>query len=90
MFYGLTRLGGANSDGVLFRFDDATATYSVRFTFNNSDAAVGGYPYSNLALGTDGKLYGTTEQIGSGSANGTIFNFDISTSAYTRVRTFQA
>jgi uncharacterized repeat protein (TIGR03803 family) len=88
LFYGLTRLGGTNSDGVLFRFDDATATYSVRFTFNNSDAAVGGYPYSNLALGTDGKLYGTTEQTGSGSANGTIFNFDISTSAYTRVRTF--
>ena len=88
LFYGLTRLGGTNSDGVFFRFDDATATYSVDLPSIIRMRLWAAIPTATWRWEQMESYTVRPSRPGSGSANGTIFNFDISTSAYTRVRTF--
>ncbi|MEA3477090.1 MAG: choice-of-anchor tandem repeat GloVer-containing protein, partial [Bacteroidota bacterium] len=62
LLYGVTASGGPNGYGVIFEFDPATDTYTVKFGFD-------GPTYGELPLGTlleaaNGKLYGTTYEGG--------------------------
>ena len=79
MLYGLTTHGGTHDAGILFKFNPNTNFGNLLWEF---DVATGGtYPESTLLLGTDGKLYGTTANGGTGGY-GTIFRFNLSNNVY--------
>ncbi|MBI5774413.1 MAG: choice-of-anchor D domain-containing protein [Verrucomicrobia bacterium] len=62
-FYGMTRQGGNNGQGTVFKMTPAgTLTTLVNFNGGN-----GGYPRGSLVQGEDGDFYGMTE---SGGSNG--------------------
>lgn len=77
-FYSTSELGGTNGYGMVFKLTSSGA-YSVIYNFNLSD---GSAPGSGLVQGTDGNLYGTTYEGGSGlsceSRCGTIFKISLS------------
>lgn len=79
--YGLTSGGGANNFGTLFQFDPATSKYAVKFSFD--DVNSGSAPQSALLQAKDGKLYGTTEY-GGVTGDGVMFQFDPTTSTFTK------
>ncbi len=79
--YGMTRLGGANSAGVLFQYD--LATYTVLHEFS---IVTGSLPYKAVTK-SGSKLYGTTSA-GGANLNGTLFEFDLLTLAYTVLYNF--
>jgi uncharacterized repeat protein (TIGR03803 family) len=57
LLYGTTTVGGANGRGVVYSI---TPDGSVRTTLHDFAADDGTQPISELLLGTDGRLYGTT------------------------------
>jgi uncharacterized repeat protein (TIGR03803 family) len=76
-FYGVTRLGGSNYCGTVFKATPNGAVTTV-FSFNHTNGAV---PAGALTLGTDGNLYGTTGEGGLANVQntngmGTVFRFD--------------
>lgn len=72
--YGITQLGGANGEGVLFSFDPAQRVFKKHFDFN---PAKGSYPCTGLTKGKDGKLYGATAAGGPEEwFSGSIYQFD--------------
>jgi uncharacterized repeat protein (TIGR03803 family) len=79
--YGYTSGGGANNFGVLFQYDPASSQYKVKFNFDDTNN--GSAPQSALIQGKDGKLYGTTEY-GGASGDGIMFQYDLSTSTFTK------
>lgn len=70
--YALSQFGGTNSKGTLFRILPNGNNFGVLYHFT---AAGGHRPQASLALGGDGKFYGTASLGGSFSA-GTVFSFD--------------
>ena len=85
LFYGMNSIGGTNTGGVIFSFDDATTVYTVIHNLTLSSSTDGGTPYGSLILASDGKLYGTTSA-GLGSA-GTLFSCTTS-GTFTRLVSF--
>ena len=79
--YGMTYGGGANGKGVLFQFNPATSVYIKKLDF--AGTSNGRYPHGSLMQATDGKLYGMTSA-GGANDNGVLFQFDPSTSVYTK------
>jgi uncharacterized repeat protein (TIGR03803 family) len=81
--YGLTHVGGVGNEGVLYQYDPATSTYTKKIDFGAIGstgptyitAAYGTNPEGALVQATDGKLYGMTNQGGSGSY-GVLFQYD--------------
>lgn len=70
-FYGMTILGGASNDGVVFEISPAGAvTVLHSFTGATTD---GGSPYGSLIQAADGNFYGMTYKGGS-SEFGVVFN----------------
>ncbi|HSU59212.1 MAG TPA: choice-of-anchor tandem repeat GloVer-containing protein [Bryobacteraceae bacterium] len=90
--YGMTSVGGANANGVIYRFDLESRRYTVLHTFsaldangNNEDGAVPGVA---LTRGPDDLIYGMASF---GGANGTGTVFKITTSGdFTVLHTFSA
>lgn len=74
IFFGTTRAGGANGDGVLFKYDANTSTYSVLTNFTST--TTGSTPTGELTVESN-SLYGMAA---SGGANnyGTLFKWDLS------------
>jgi uncharacterized repeat protein (TIGR03803 family) len=75
-FYGTTEDGGTNDGGTVFKVTaDGTLTtlYNFCSQYNNGYCLDGLYPKAGLALGTDGKFYGTTFEGGTYNA-GTVFS----------------
>src|SRR5215471_7585001 len=68
-FYGITETGGANGDGTIFKLT-SSGTYTVLHSLNGTTE--GRYCYGSITEGTDGNLYGITNQ-GGLNAYGTIF-----------------
>jgi len=85
--YGLTSTGGANgaTGGVLFQFNASNSVYVKKVDLNMSTN--GGYPNGNLTQANNGKLYGMTSVGGTGGV-GVIFEYDRTTSTYTKRRDF--
>jgi uncharacterized repeat protein (TIGR03803 family) len=81
--YGLTSSGGAHNDGVLFQYDPTTSTCTKKMDFDNTANITGAGPTGSLIQATDGKLYGMTTGGGANSF-GVLFQYDLSTSTYTR------
>src|SRR5229473_3421993 len=70
--YGTASLGGAHSQGTVFKITP-TGTLTTMYSFCAlSNCADGSAPYAGLTLGTDGNFYGTTEA-GGAHGQGTIF-----------------
>jgi uncharacterized repeat protein (TIGR03803 family) len=72
-FYGTTLNGGTNNAGTVFKVGTNGALTTLYFFTGFYD---GGNPYAGLVQGSDGNLYGTTQQ---GGANGYGTVFKIST-----------
>lgn len=71
-FYGTTKSGGASDYGTVFRVTP-TGQLSTLVSFSGTGAAgTGSAPRSQLTLGPDGNLYGTTMNGGPGGS-GTVF-----------------
>lgn len=78
-FYGMTNMGGANGEGVLFEFNPIDSTFINRFDFDvNSNE---GFPYGSLIKDTNGKLYGMTNGGGT-NYPGILFEFNPTTLAF--------
>jgi len=75
-FYGVTQFGGSNNSGTIFQVTPAGAFASLHsFARLATGATNGGIPNA-LTLGSDGALYGTTQQGGVLNA-GSVFKFDL-------------
>jgi uncharacterized repeat protein (TIGR03803 family) len=71
-FYSVTRGGGANSEGVVYKIS-STGAYSAIYSFcAKASCADGSTPESALILGSDGNFYGTT-LYGGANNYGTVF-----------------
>jgi uncharacterized repeat protein (TIGR03803 family) len=74
VLYGTTNYGGAAGLGIVYELTPPIGqggawTETVLHSFSGSDGA---YPYANVTIGANGKLYGTTE-LGGTSNYGTVF-----------------
>ncbi len=80
-FYGMTSEGGSSDNGVIFRYNLNTSTFSklFDFTYNNS----GRNPMGSLVY-TNGYLYGLTSH-GSNSNAGTVFKYNLSLQAFSKL-----
>ena len=81
MLYGMTYQGGANNMGVLFQFNPANNSLTVKVTFDGTTK--GQNPYGSLIQATDGKLYGMTKY-GGLNEYGVVFQFDLRNNNFTK------
>ena len=79
--YGMTSDGGANGNGVIYRFDLQSRQYTVLHTFSaldaNGDNQDGAVPGVALTRGPDDTFYGVA-QFGGANGNGTVFKITAS------------
>lgn len=80
MIYSTTQFGGLYNLGTLFQYDPRTNIYTKKADFSNPN---GTDPFGRLALGNDGKLYGTANY-GGNTTSGTIFSFDPATNIFVK------
>jgi uncharacterized repeat protein (TIGR03803 family) len=73
MLYGMTRWGGENDHGVIFRLDPESENFGVVFEFEGEHT--GRFPHGSLTEASNGRLYGLTPYGGSYNA-GVLFEFD--------------
>lgn len=78
--YGVTRVSGPSGSGSLFEYDISSSSITVVADFDPEGITE---VTSNLALASNGKLYGTST-VGGLSNNGTIFEYDIATETITK------
>ena len=69
--YGTTSLGGANSDGTVFKITAGGKLTSLYSFCSQTNCIDGVSPYAGLVQATNGNIYGTT--YGGGSGAGTVF-----------------
>ncbi len=86
LFYGTTAFGGNRNFGTIFSFNPATGAY---IKLKDLDSINGSYPFCTLIQATDGKLYGTATNGGTGNF-GVIFTFNPATGAYTKLNDFDS
>jgi uncharacterized repeat protein (TIGR03803 family) len=67
-FYGVCNQGGAQSSGTIWKIS-SSGSFKLLYSLNGTTD--GQYPGNRLSLGTDGKLYGSTEYEGVNGAAGT-------------------
>ena len=83
--YGVAQSGGDDYRGILFEYDPntniAVMKYNFKYDFEETDK--GYYPTTRLIETSAGKLYGMTTDGGTND-EGTIFEYDINTSIYTK------
>jgi uncharacterized repeat protein (TIGR03803 family) len=77
--YGTTLNGGPDELGTLFEYDVAANTLVTKVTFNGSGN--GFFPYGDLMLASNGKLYGMTQWGGSNNL-GTLYEYDPATNIF--------
>jgi uncharacterized repeat protein (TIGR03803 family) len=71
-FYGTTYMGGAYSNGTVFKITPQGALTTLYSFCAQTGCADGAAPYAGLALGTDDNFYGTT-RFGGAYHGGTVF-----------------
>jgi len=85
--YGLTRGGGINNRGTIFSFDYITSSFTNLFDFETGNST-GNYPDGSVSISSNGNLIGLTSY-GGLTNDGTIFEFDINTSTFTKKLDFE-
>lgn len=84
--YGTTSRGGSTGyAGSIYKINPDGSGYAVVHSFSGS---AGAFPYATLVQGSDGGLYGTTQQ-GSPGAYGTIFKIKADGSDFSVLRNFE-
>ncbi|HTX89528.1 MAG TPA: choice-of-anchor tandem repeat GloVer-containing protein [Bacteroidales bacterium] len=83
--YGLTRSGGPDSAGVIFRVSTDGLFYTILQSFNAVDP--GGYPEGSLLLQDSTILYGMSR--GATPETGCMFRISLDGTGYTLLHTFQ-
>lgn len=83
--YGCTMLGGKNRTGTFFRYTPNTNTFQQLFSFGGS--INGTMPNAGLLKESDELVYGTTTAGGT-YGDGTLFQFNPKTNAYTKLIDF--
>lgn len=83
-FYGVTRSGGNNAKGVLYKWN-ATSGYQVVYHFGTGTA--GANPSGPLTLASDGNVYGTSTA-GGACGQGVVFKLVPSTGAVSVLHAF--
>jgi uncharacterized repeat protein (TIGR03803 family) len=83
--YGVTLLGGTHASGILYELAPG-GVFTVLYNFGVSKTD-GEYPIGALTQGTDGNLYGVTEEGGSSNV-GSLFEYALSTSKYSKLYSF--
>ncbi len=85
--YGVTEYGGSNWGGTVFRLNPDDSSFSVLHGFDSFDTA--GSSPATLMQGSDGTLYGTTEE-GGRDAGGTIFKLNPDGTGFTVLHKFSS
>jgi uncharacterized repeat protein (TIGR03803 family) len=80
--YGVTTVGGANGDGVIFELARSSAGFKLIPLYAFRDQPDGALPYGGLIWGKDGSLYGTTYYAGAND-QGTVYQLTNSSGAWT-------
>lgn len=83
--YVLTSFGGVDDYGIISVYNTSSHSLTPVYSFTQND---GIYPSGSLIKGTDGKLYGMTQQGVFNRQATTIFSFDISTNTFTKLHEF--
>jgi len=83
--YGAAYYGGTSGVGTVFKLNPNGSGFAVIQNFDYS--TTGGYPWARLAQGTDGALYGTALNGGTGGA-GTAFKLDPDGSNFSVLKNF--
>jgi uncharacterized repeat protein (TIGR03803 family) len=79
--YGMTRLGGASNEGVIFEYNPATNGYTVLVQFTGAaGAAIGSQPFGMLVETASGRFFGMTKF---GGGSGSVFEFAPGTNTIT-------
>lgn len=81
MLYGMTGLGGAHDQGVLFQYNTLTSIYTKKLDFNST--VHGSNPTGALIQNSDGTLYGLTSA-GGATDHGVLFQYDPALSDYSK------
>lgn len=79
--WGMTSSGGGNNAGVIFKTDGSGNNFSIEHDLYRYD---GDYPKADLVKAADGKLYGMTSACCTFNGISVLFQYDPSTSTYTR------
>ncbi len=86
--YGTTTIdgtvGGGNSYGTIFSYEISTSTYARLVVFSGTNSK---NPESQLIQASNGRLYGVSTEGGTGDM-GTLYSYNITSSAYTRLISF--
>jgi uncharacterized repeat protein (TIGR03803 family) len=82
--YGTTATGGEYGHGTLFKINPATEILTTLYSFNDAD---GEEPMGDLVQGTDGNIYGTTNEGGT-HVYGTVFRYSPATNRVTTLHNF--
>lgn len=85
LLYGVTAAGGVNSNGVLFSFNPATNAFVKLIDFNNGTN--GSNPSGELTQGSNGLLYGSTQD-GGVSSFGVMYSYDPNPNTLTNLFNF--
>jgi uncharacterized repeat protein (TIGR03803 family) len=83
--YGTTLNGGIHGYGTIYRLNPDGSGFSVLKDLNST--TTGGGPFAKLVQGTDGALYGTTSEGGSGGY-GTVFKLNTDGTGFTVLKSF--
>jgi uncharacterized repeat protein (TIGR03803 family) len=70
--YGTTEIGGSSGSGTVFKINTDGSGFTVLLAFSSIPGDIAAYPVGRLVQGTDGTLYGTTQQ-GGNNGSGTVF-----------------
>lgn len=85
MLYGTARDGGVNNNGVIFRYNPLTDTYTNMHNFVQT--LTGQIAWGGLALANDGNLYGLTYN-GGANFKGTLYQYNPLTNICTKKMDF--
>ncbi|MBL4592745.1 MAG: T9SS type A sorting domain-containing protein [Flavobacteriales bacterium] len=80
--WGMTKLGGVNGNGTIFKIDVDGNNQSVEHNFLSTGSDQGIKPTSKLMQASNGKLYGLTPE-GGALYQGVLFEYNLVTSTYT-------
>jgi uncharacterized repeat protein (TIGR03803 family) len=86
VLYGTTERGGASGWGTVFKIDSDGSGFTTLFSFDGTN---GGNPRAGVIEGSDGFLYGTTEN-GGASDKGTVFKVGKSGGGFAKLHDFNA
>jgi uncharacterized repeat protein (TIGR03803 family) len=84
--YGTTNLGGANSDGTIYKIASGTNTITVLASFNGTNGSV---PRGGVVMDASGNLYGTATN-GGAYSGGTIWKLANGSSTITTLASFNS